>query len=428
MTEMAPFRLAPLGRRGFLAALIGTGFWPLIGSGRLAAAVQGGPPADVRLFGAAGNGVANDTLAFRRARRASATIYAPAGTYLVDTVLLPAGTTLITDGAATRFKQRRGIRERLQILTVTGSNVVIGDCTVEGNIATDDGEWRHGVVVQASPETGPISNVRVGNINGRNLRGDVVYIGSNGQVPVTGVQVGNVNAANIIRNVVSVVGGRNISIGHITGTNVGYTHLDIEPDEWNAPVNGCTVASVRGSFVQIAGQTASSAVDGVRIGLLDLRQGTDRSIPPYPPGLKRTNALELRNFRSVEIDQLIARGFTGAAIVQIWNPGALPDQYIHIGQAELTDCCRGPGRNAYIQGSRRATHLRIDSLAANISKRGVDVVRDCKSARILRVTGNRPQTSRLIALASPVEPHMALAAAGAGTTAAIVGIARHRWR
>jgi hypothetical protein len=407
-------------RRRFLAGMIGTGFWPFHGESRLAAAAQAVPPANVRLFGAAGNGTVNDTIAFQRARRASPTIYAPAGTYMIETVLIPAGTTILTDGPATRFKQRTGVRDDIRILDVRGSNVVIGDCTVEGNIATDTGEQRHGVFVQAGPKTGPISNIRIGTINGVNLRGDVVYIGSIDQVPVSDVRVGDVHASNIFRNVVSVIGGRNIVIGDISGTNVGYTHLDIEPDEWNAPVDGCQVASVRGAFVQIAGQTARSAVDGVRIGLLDLQQGA-RSIPPYPPGQKRGNALELRNFRSIEIGRLIASGFTGSAIVQVWNRGGLPDQYLHIGQAVLSDCCRGLGHRAYIQGSRQATHLSINNLAINISKPGIDAVRDCKSARIANVAGKMPQGSRLIAMSPNFLTPVAFATAAVGAGSAMMG-------
>lgn len=410
-----------LGRRHFLAAVAGASLLPVLSS-RLAAAVQGAPAADVRRFGAVGDGVANDTLAFQRARRASPSIYAPAGTYLVDSVVLPAGTTLLTDGASTRFKQRRGITDEIRILTVRGSNVLIGDCTVEGNISTDPGEQRHGIFVQADSRTGPISNVRLGNVTGVNLRGDVVYVGSIGQVPVSDVTIGDVHASNILRNVVSVVGGRNIVIGNISGSNVGYTHLDIEPDQWNAPVDGCQVASVRGGFVQVAGQTVSSAVDRVRIGLLDLKQQASRSIPRYPPGLKRGNALELRNFRSIEIGRLVASGFTGSAILQVWDRGALPDQYLHIGEAVLSDCCRGPDHRAYIQGNRQATHLSIDSLTIHISRPGIDAVRDCKSARVGRVAGNRPQGSRLIAESSPVAAPVLLAAAGAGAAAVLAAM------
>jgi len=405
---------------------MGTAIGALLPSRRAIASAYANQGVNVRQFGALGNGIANDTLAFQRARQVSPILYAPAGTYLVDTIVIPAGTRLLTDGATTRFKQRRGIRGDMRILTVTGSNVEIGDCTLEGNIATDTGEQRHGLMVAATRETGPISSVRIGNINGVNLRGDVVYVGSVGRVPISDVQVGDVHASNVLRNVVSVVGGRNISIGHISGTKVGYTHLDMEPDEWNAPISGCQVASVQGGFVQIAGQTPNSAIDGVRIGLLNLEQQAARSSPAYPPGLKRSNALELRNARSIEIGRLIASGFTGAAILQIWNPGALPDQYLHSGQADLSDCCRGPGHNAYIQGSRRATHLSIDNLAISISKPGIDAVRDCKSARIARVTGKRPKGSRLIAQTPPMAAPVALAA-GAGA-AVLVGIGSQYWR
>jgi hypothetical protein len=384
-----------------------------------------GPAVNVRAFGAAGNGLHDDTPAFALALRASQTVYAPAGTYLVETLLLPSGSTLLTDGHATRFKQRRGLPAGVRILTVTGSNVRIADCTVEGNIATDTGEQRHGVFVGATAETGPISDVRVGNINGVNLRGDAVYVGA-WNSEVSDIRIGDVFGSNILRNVVSVVGGRNISIGHISGSRVGFKHLDIEPEEADVPVVGCSVASVRGGFAQVAGQTPSSYVDKVRIGLVDLVAPAPGSTPAYVPGLPlRDDAFVIRNVRSLEIGRLIVAGFTGAAIQQVWTAGAVPDQYIHIGQAEFMNCARGPGRHAYVEGSRRATHLSIDNLNVTMTRPGIDVVRDCKSVRIGSLARKLPPGNRLIAETSDMVTPLAYAAAATG---AAVALLRYRRR
>jgi hypothetical protein len=386
-----------------------------------------GPAVNVRAFGAAGNGLQDDTPAFALALRASQTVYAPAGTYLVETLRLPSGSTLLTDGHATRFKQRRGLPAGVRILTVTGSNVRIGDCTVEGNIATDSGEQRHGVFVGATAETGPISNVSVGNIHGINLRGDAVYVGA-WNSEVSNVEIGDVYGSNILRNVVSVVGGRNISIGHISGSRVGFKHLDIEPDEADGPVVGCNVASVRGGFAQVAGQTPSSYVDNVRIGLVELVAPAPGSIPAYVPGLPlRDDAFVIRNVRSLEIGQIVVRGFIGAAMQQVWNPGALPDQYVHIGNAAFIDCARESGRQAYVEGSRKATHLSIDSLTVEMPRPGIDVVRNCKSARIGRLTRRLPRGSRLIAETSDIATPLAYATVAAGAAVALLQYRRRYW-
>lgn len=404
------------------------GLCGLASCGRAVAAAIGGVALNVRHFGAVGDGLANDTGAFARALAASRTIYAPAGSYLVDTIVLPAGSRLATDGRATRFRQRKGIEQEIRILNVIGSDVVIGDCTVEGNIATDSGEQRHGVFIGATRATGPISNVRVGNIDGMNLRGDAVYVGASDGASLTTVKVGNVRASNVLRNVVSVVGGRHISIGHITGVNVGYTHLDIEPDESNGPVQDCSVASVHGGFAQIAGQSASAYVDEIHIGVLDLKPPVERSLPAYPPGLRRTNALEVRNFRSIEIGRFVAKGFTGAAVLQVWDRDSLPDQYLYIVDAEFINCARGPGSRAYVQGSRSATHVRIDRLNVALPRSGIDVLRDCKSARIGSLATKLPTGTRLIADSNSIIAPLAYAAAAAGGTFAFLRLGQYLWR
>jgi len=381
---------------------------------------------NVRQFGAAGDGVHDDTAAFHAAFRASRTLFVPAGTYLIDRLLLPAGTVLQTQGFGTVFRQRPGLLEDSRMLNIVGSNVRIGDCTVAGNIASDTGEQRAGIFIQARSDTGDLSNIVIGNVYGSNLRGDVMFVGARHGRSVSDVTVGDVHGSNILRNVVSVVGGRNIDIGRITGSRVGYMHLDIEPEDYSGPVVGCTVQSVRGGFVQVAGQSAQAYVDGVRIQLLDLTPSQE-SVPPYPPGLKRADALVVRNVRSLEIARLVASGFPGAAMRQVWNPGELPDQYVYIRQAQLSNLARERGR-AYVRGDRRTTRLTIDELAVDIPTPGIDAVLDCKSARVGRVTGRLPKGSRLIAQSTDIIEPLAWVAAGGAASAALFHFGRSLWR
>ena len=231
---------------------------------------------------------------------------------------------------------------------------------------------------------------------------------------VRDIRIGAVQGTNVLRNIVSIVGGREINIGRISGSHVGYTHLDIEPEDYTGPVSGCTIESVRGGFVQIAGSSAKAYVDRVRIGRLDLAGPVPRSVPVYKPGLRRADALTIRNIRSLEIGTLIARGFDGNAIRQVWNPGALTDQNIHIASAELIDCARAAraGR-AYILGDKRATRLRIDRLKIDLPRPGIDIIRDCKEARVRDVVGRVPRGSRLVAETEQV-PEGLLYLVGAG--------------
>jgi hypothetical protein len=302
-----------------------------------------------------------------------------------------------------------------RLLNIVGSNVEIGDCTVEGNIGSDAGEQHHGIIIVATPATGDLTNIVLGNIRGRNLRGDVVYIGAREGRMVRNIRIGAVQGTNVLRNIVSIVGGREISIGRISGTHVGYTHLDIEPEDYSGPVSGCMIEAVRGGFVQVAGSSAKAYVDRVRIGRLDLAGPVPRSVPIYKPGLRRDDALTIRNVRALEIGTLIARGFDGNAIRQIWNPGALVDQNIYIASAELIDCARtaGAGR-AYILGDRRATRLRIDHLTLDVPQPGIDIIRGCKEAHVRIVRGRVSSGSRLIAASKEVpEGFLYLLGAGA---------------
>lgn len=410
---------AALSRRAFMA-MAGSAFAPALGFAASDQARVG--PVDVRAFGAAGDGSRDDTAAFAEAVRTAPAIYVAAGTYLLDEVRIPAGRTIHTDGFSTVFRQRAGTAAGTRLLNVMGSNVRIGDCAVEGNIGSDTGEQHHGIFIEAAPDIGDVADVVIGNVQGRNIRGDVVYIGSANGAAVKRIRVGQVSGSNILRNVVSIVGGYEIAVEGVTGSEVGHTHLDIEPDTYNGPVIGCTIGSVRGNFVQIAGQTAKALVDQVRIGLLDLVGTVRPSTPRYLPGEKRADALILRNVRSLDIGRFVARDFEGSAIRQVWDPGALTDQRVHIADAELTNDCRREGRaRAYIQGDRRATRLRIDRLAIDIPRPGIDAVRDCKEARIQAVRGRLPRGSRLVAQPK-ARPEALIYVVGGG--AALYGLAR----
>lgn len=389
--------IASWSRRGFASAMACVAVGVMAARRDEALALPGSHGIDVKRFGAVGDGTHNDSGAFAAALEAETAIFVPAGIYRLDRLLVPAGRTILTSGLTTVFRQRPGLPAAMRPYRVVGSNVRIGDFAVEGNIAADDGEWHHGLSIEADSETGSLSNITIGNVRGRNLCGDVVCIGGRRDSPVRNVRVGHVSGDNVLRNVVSIVGGSHLSIDRVTGTRVGFTHLDIEPEDYSGPVVDCTVGSVVGSFVQVAGTTANSYVDRTRIGVLDLAPPAARSLPSYPPGLDRDDALTVRNIRSLEIGHLAAKGFGGQAIRQIWDPGALTDQQLHIFAAELSDCARDPrSGNAFIMGSRRATRLRIDSLMISGVRRGVDAVRDCNSVRIGHVRG-LPRGSRLIA-------------------------------
>lgn len=133
-------------------------------------------------YGAAGDGVTDDTAAITAALAANGRIHFPAGRYLVSSFNVPGNTVITTEGFDTIFVQKAGSVAGTRAIKVTGSNVNIGDFAYEGQLnqagdTTD--QQNHGLFIAIEDtSTASISNVTIGNVKGTNVRGDVVFIGT----------------------------------------------------------------------------------------------------------------------------------------------------------------------------------------------------------------------------------------------------------
>lgn len=93
-------------------------------------------------FGSAGNGIANDTAAFRKAiaqaiSNGGGTIIIPSGTYSIDTVTIPAGSvpiTLLGQGDSTILKRRSTLAAGAGLLDIFGSNVTLASLLIDGGV------------------------------------------------------------------------------------------------------------------------------------------------------------------------------------------------------------------------------------------------------------------------------------------------------
>ena len=309
------------------------------------------PPGDVRRYGAV-SGAGDVTAAFASAAlvAASHANYWPSGTWNISTVVLGDGATVITDGFSTIVSQIAGHdgspNSQKRICVLAGSDITFAmqGLKVTGQIATDSGEQNHGVFVYKAAES--LRNIRIGDLWGVNLRGDVLYIGGPAGFPVDHVTFGRVIFDNVYRQGVTITNGKYIQggiIGPGEDGRCGLCALDIESDDGGA--TDIFIAGVKGRFVQVAPPNAADYADRIEIATLDLDPAYSAvSSPAYPSHIS-TMGLSTRNCRMLRIGNARIANFTHYAWLQTFNPGELADQRIFFGHLEVSGC--GSGESTY---------------------------------------------------------------------------------
>jgi len=183
---------------------------------------RGSAVIDVRNYGAVGDGVHDDTTAFRTAISAlpstGGTIHVPAGVYLIDPVrrvtLRSRMHLRLADGAV--LKAKANAEDRSYVLMVHK----ISDVEISGGEILGDrdrhlgttGEWGHGIMVRGA------SRVTIRDMLIRKCWGDGISIAAT--VPVPGeVQIASVDV--IISNIASIGNRRGgMSVGQSRGVKV----------------------------------------------------------------------------------------------------------------------------------------------------------------------------------------------------------------
>lgn len=282
-------------------------------------------------------GVQDATTAVTSLLSAFDVVRIPAGTWLVEKIDIPAGKTILTDGIATIIQQRSDVEVGTRVVSITGSNVTLGSCTIRGNIDTDTDEQNHAIFVRGASD---ISDIRIGDIVAENIRGDAIYVGGLSSAGVSGVTIGNVTANNVLRNAVSVTGGQHVMIGHIGGGVLGFMALCIEPNGNSQLCRCIDVRSVKSGSVGIIGQSAAGFVELVRIGFLDLdpahRSNSDPAYSAFQGG--SGVGLWLRNCRGIHVGHYRARDFEKHAVAYVWNSGEMIGDSITFDYVDWENC------------------------------------------------------------------------------------------
>lgn len=329
-------------------------------------------------YGIVGDGVSDETAKIQAILNDHENVYfpLPASAYLITSIDIPAGRTIRTESVAVKFQQKSGQPAGTRVFTVMGSNVTIGDMTIQGNIATDTDEFNHAIAVASTWSGVALSNVSIGNIKTVNIRGDGVYIGqtvANGAV--SNVRVESVDGNNVLRNVVSIVGGSDIDIGQVSGSAVGYMHVDVEPD--GTVTGNCfnvRVGQVKGRHIGIVLNNPSGTStfnENIRFEEVNLDPAfAAQSTPAYSAGSSiAPSAVWLRSLRSGYIGSLKVNGFNSAAIVSV--SGGVGIESLFVNQATLTDCAKNDATNySYVRCANVTFgYLRAVTQAASAAQR-----------------------------------------------------------
>lgn len=264
--------------------------------------------------------------------------------YLVDNFNITKAFTLKTKGFRSRLVQNTGVtgtNQQISVITVAAAGVTIEDIALNGTIATDTGEDRHGIRVDATTVPGGISGIHIGNVNAANMRGDAVVLTGAPTRQVNNFSVGDVFGFNIYRNGLSLVSGINGTIGFVSVAQEGLFAFDSEPDSGGGIVENVTIAGVWGRHCGVPAVT--SVQKRIVFGVVDIDTSRPQSTPVFSPLQEsESNGLVFRSTRGCHIQECIIRG-TDEAAIRVFKEVA--DEYVdNISFGNLTiESCLGVG-------------------------------------------------------------------------------------
>ncbi len=295
---------------------------------------------DLRMLGARGDASVDCTAIAQAAIDAFDDVTIGRGTYLISTLKIGDRKRIRTDGAATVLRQIAGVPPGTPCLALAGSEIVLADLRLIGNIAIDTGEQNHGILIRGE---GAIANIRIGNVSGEEIRGDVIIVAGVAGAEVRNVAIGDVRGRNILRNAVSITGGENIALGHVEADACGLYTIDLEPNPNSQPIRAVSVGSVRGASIGLVGLNARQFVETIDIGFLDLDPGhTKDSAPSY--GYRENTikfGIHARNVRDLRVRNFRARNIGHQPFFYIYNAGELLGDDITFERIDIAECDAG---------------------------------------------------------------------------------------
>ena len=169
-------------------------------------------PANVKTYGAVGDGVTDDTAAIQAALNSGATtVYVPEGTYLVkdatntiagDVLVLPAGVTLQGAGFGSVLKLGAHTTIGHRVIKCASDTGAVLNLTIDGNKTQQTGpsdEQSHLLFIYGG------SNIRAHGVKFKNAQGDGVYIGAASEPGPKNIEISGCYFDGNVRQGVSIV-------------------------------------------------------------------------------------------------------------------------------------------------------------------------------------------------------------------------------
>lgn len=234
--------------------------------------------ANVRDFGAKGDGVADDAPAIQKAIAASNAVIIPAGTYLVGTPIVPHSDQSIELAAGATVRASKTHRDALVAVRNVSNVVISGSGVIDGDMAGNPAGLRLGIRVDSGASRVTIRGVTIRNVPSEGAGGscgDGVYIGWSSTIspsPPSDVLIDGIVSESNSRHALTVTSGSGIRVSNsILRGSVFGGGLVLEPNNMahvidDVSVVGNTMRDNAGNGISTgAVQLKSHAVTHVRI-------------------------------------------------------------------------------------------------------------------------------------------------------------------
>ena len=282
----------------------------------------------VKDFGAAGDGITDDTAAIQAALDNAGIITFPGGTYVVDPLNVFSDTTLILD-PSTVLQAKTGYGANDRLLNINN----VSNVAIQGNFAKIEmlkseyvtGEQRHGVFIVTGV------NVTINDLIVTDTGGDGFYVGSYNNVdPSYNITLNNCISDNAKRNGLSIVSVKNcwVNGGEYKNTlgSSPQSGIDIEPNSssdflWNVNLNGVSTYNNYGDGISVVlGEYGATSDVETSINIVDCTSRDDAQAfgnfglrfvnGPYS-SYKIYGSINVTNFTSVD------SGYSGIGFLRL---------------------------------------------------------------------------------------------------------------